>query len=291
MPEFLKTVVRATVPRELRNWLRSPSRSAEWLWDSARYSLGATNSIELPPNVQLLCHPYAYKVYQQAQIDDPDQRDEYCSFVSNCWKGMHLFDIGAHFGVFSLTAAKLGGNAVAVDPSPISCRMIARQSRLNGCAEEIRILQAAASDATGAIGMLSSGVFTAGYYRVAKERRQSELTETQAITIDDISRQFGRPTHVKIDVEGHEAPVLRGATWTLREFAPLLFLELHNDMVRSAAGNPTAILAELDALNYRTYDTTGQMIDKTTIIRRPIVRIVARPPTGSARYSEITGAK
>lgn len=276
MRELLKSVVRATVPREIRNWLRSPSKSAEWLLDCARYSLGATHSVDLPSNVRLICHPYAYKIYHYAQVNDPEQREEYCSFVSNCRKGMLLFDIGAHFGVFSLTAARLGGNAVAVDPSSISCNMIARQARLNGCTDEIRILQAAVSDAAGAIGMLSSGVFTAGYCKVATGRRPSELTETRAVTVDDLSRQFGRPTHVKIDVEGYEAAVLRGATSTLREFAPLLFLELHNDMIRAAAGDPETILTELEALNYKTYDTSGRMVDKATIISRPIVRIVAR---------------
>jgi FkbM family methyltransferase len=276
--ESLKNIVRATVPRELRNWLRSPLRSAEWLWDSARFSLGAARTIDLLPNVQLICHPYAYKVYRQAQIDDIGQREEFRSFVSHCRSGMLLFDIGAHFGIFSLTAAKLGGTAVAVDPSPISSRMIARQACLNHCVAKIQILKAAVSDTNGAIGMLSSGVFTAGYFKVVKGRPKSELTETRALTIDEMSRQFGCPTHVKIDVEGHEAAVLRGARGTLNRFAPLLFLELHNDMIRSGSGDPSSCLTELDELGYATYSPTGQRIDKAAILREAIVRIVARRP-------------
>lgn len=276
MSESLKNILRATVPRELRNWLRSPSRSVEWIWDSARFFLGATRTIDLLPNIPLICHPYAYKFYRQAQVDDAEQREEFRSFVSHCWRGMRLFDIGAHFGVFSLAAGLLGGTAVAVDPSPISTRMIARQARLNHCTAKIQIVNAAISDTNGAIGMLSSGVFTAGYFRVEEGRRESELTRTRALTVDEMSRQFGSPTHVKIDVEGHEAAVLRGARDTLNRFAPLLFLELHNDRVRFASADPTSCLTQLDELGYATYSPTGERIDKAAILRKVIVRIVAR---------------
>lgn len=285
MPEFLNNVVRATIPREIRNWLRSPSRSAEWLWDSAQSWLGCARSIDLVPGVQLLCHPYAYKVYRAAQIDDQEQREEYCSFVTKCHPEMLLFDIGAHFGVFSLTAAKLGGTAVAVDPSPISCRMIAREASLNHCTDGIRILRAAVTDATGTIGMLSSGSFTPGYLRVEKRRSHSELTQTRAITVDDLSRRFGVPTHVKIDVEGHEGAVLRGAVWTLTQFAPTLLLELHNEMIRSASENPATILDELDALGYRTYCTDGNEISKPAIMSKAIIRIVAHATECHAEQS------
>lgn len=278
MSGSLKDLVRAVVPRELRNWIRSPLKSAEWLWDSALFTFGTVRSIELLPNVDLLCHPNAYKVYRRAQIEDVEQREEFCSFVSHCQSGMLLFDVGAHFGVFTLTAAKLGGNAVAVDPSPISARMMAYQVGLNKCAGKVRIVQAAVSDTNGVIGMLGSGVFTPGYFKVAKGRPRSELTQIPTMTIDEMSLQFGTPTHLKIDVEGYEASVLRGARQTLKKSAPLLFLELHNDMVRSASGDPLSSLTELDQLGYETYSPSGELIGKAAILSEPIIRILARRP-------------
>src|SRR5437899_4022768 len=242
---LLKAVARAVVPRGVRNWVRSPSRSSEWLWDSARFSFGTTESLALSPGWSIVCHPRAYKVFNQSQINDAEQREEFRSFLSHCSNAMLLFDIGAHFGVFSLAAAHFGGKAVAVDPSPIATRMIARQAALNGLTKSIRIIQAAVSDESGVVDLLSSGVFSDGYFKMSHGRAKSELTRTQAMTIDELVGQHGVPTHIKIDVEGQEAAVLRGGRKTLEKFSPILFLELHNEMTTAEGGDPNLALNEL----------------------------------------------
>jgi FkbM family methyltransferase len=272
----VKDLIRATVPRPVRNWLRSPSKSAEWLWDSARFYFGAKRVLPLMPDWSIICHPQAYKAAYQAQVSDSDQRAEFQHFLSCCSSEMFLFDIGAHFGVFSLAAAHFGGKAVAVDPSPTATRMIATQAKLNGSANHIQILRAAVSDANGVMGLLSAGVFTYGYFKVAKGRSKRELTETPAITLDEMVHQFGVPTHIKIDVEGHEAAVLRGGQATLAMHSPILFLELHNEMIRSEGGDPNSALDELARLGYEPFDLDDKIIGRNAVLSKPIIRVVAR---------------
>lgn len=235
MPDRLRDAIRAVVPRRARNWLRSPSKSAEWLWDSAEFAFGKTESLEILPNSFLVCHPRAYKVFRRDQVDDAEQSAEFRSFLSYCSKDMFLYDIGAHFGIFSSAAAHFGGRAVAVDASPAAADMIEIQATLNGCTDRMKVLHAAVSDANGAIGMLNSGVFSDGYFTATRQRPKSELTQVQTITIDQMALEFGPPTHIKIDVEGHEVAVLRDARATLSQFLPVLFLELHNEMVVAGA--------------------------------------------------------
>jgi FkbM family methyltransferase len=278
MPEryaALKNVVRASVPRNMRNWLRSPSRSAAWLWDSAAFSLGQTKTIELAPGWQLVCHPHFYKVVQTAQLADPEQAEEFRGFVTHCTKEMFLFDIGAHFGVFSLAAAHFGGRAVAVDPSPTATEMIAVETKLNQCTDRVRILQAAVSDVSGEMGLLSSGAFSEGYFKVAQGRMESDLTTTPAVTVDQMAAEFGAPTHLKIDVEGHEASVLRGARAVIEKNSPYLFLELHNEMISAEGGDPAAALDILDAHGYRVRDLNGDPLTRNGILRLPILRVTA----------------
>jgi FkbM family methyltransferase len=189
---------------------------------------------------------------------------------------MLLYDIGAHFGIFSLATANFGGRAIAVDASPAAARMIEIQASLNNCTDRVRILCEAVSDANDAIDMLNSGVFSDGYFKATRQKPKSELTRVRAVTIDQIALQFGPPTHIKVDVEGHEAAVLRGARATVRQFSPLLFLELHNEMVAGAGDNPYDTLNELADLHYDTFTPDGDAIDTKSILARPIVRILAK---------------
>ena len=282
MPDaFLTALIRRTVPRPLRNWLRSPSKSVEWIWDTARYSLGVTDTLTFPPDVRIAMHPHAYKVACKAQVAEPEESAEFQNFLSYCSAEMFLFDIGAHYGMFSLAAAHFGGRAVAVDPSAMAIRMIQRQRTLNHANDKIRTLQAAVSDASGALQMLSSGVFSEGYFKLAAGRSANELTKIRAVTIDEMTSEFGAPTHIKIDVEGHEAAALRGGRETFRRQSPTLFLELHNQMVAAEGGDPNAALDELQELGYAPFSFAGEALDRPAIFGKPITRLVAKRVSSS----------
>lgn len=273
--EFAKDLIRYTIPRPVRNWLRSPARSFEWIADNALFSVGVTKRLRLSQDVNLVLHPYAFKVSQRAQIADPEQSAEFNNFIHGCDRQMFLFDIGAHYGLFSLAAAQLGARAVAVEPSSSAMRIMIRQIALNDLTGRIRPVQAAVSDSPGMLRVLDSGVFSDGYMKFVRGRAVRELTEVPAVSIDKIAADFGAPTHIKIDVEGHEAAVLRGGRETLTRFSPKLFLELHSQMLTADGLDPLAALDELDGLEYKTFALDGSAIDRAAILQKPLMRITA----------------
>ena len=276
LSDLLRSTVRAAVPRPIRTWLRSPSRSIEWLWDAACFSLGRVETLQLAPTWSVRLHPHAYRVACRYLLEDPEQKEEFQNFLAHCREGMAFFDIGAHFGLFTLAATHFGARFVAVDPSPLATKIAISQLKLNGVEERVQVIQAAVSDAPGSLLMLSSGVFSNGYFRLVKGRSPRELTRTEATTIDRLAQQFGPPTHIKIDVEGHEAAVLRGGRDTLKSAAPVLFLELHNELIALEGGNPADALAELEQAGYAVFSLHGEPLGKSTLLQKPIIRVVAQ---------------
>jgi FkbM family methyltransferase len=272
----LKRVVRTVTPRTMRNWLRSPSRSAEWIWDGLQFACGVSRDLEIAPGWHLKCHPRAYRVFLRDQVTDQNQREEFRSFLKHCQSGMRLFDIGAHFGVFSLATARAGGTAIAVDPSADALRIVESEAAINGYGAAIESLRAAVTSSSGSMGLLSSGVFSAGYFKVAPNEPGSELTQIPTVTIDYMTERFGVPTHIKIDVEGHEAAALQGSKVTFSRSSPLLFLEFHNEMVTNDGGDPNAAVAELYGLGYAAFDFNGEPLEAKALLAPPIARFVAR---------------
>jgi hypothetical protein len=157
--EVFIPVVRYVVPRSWRNWLRSPSRSLEWIWDNAKFSAGITRKLRITPDVTVTLHPRAFRAAYQNLVTDADQSAEFRNFIAQCNSKMFLFDIGAHHGLFSLAAAGLQARTVAVEPSAEAIRMIARQVDLNHGQQMIRAVHAAVSGSRGSLKMLSSGAF------------------------------------------------------------------------------------------------------------------------------------
>src|SRR6516162_11506830 len=101
---LLTRSARLLIPRKVRNWLRSPARSARWMWNEMQFRIGFTKCSEIRRGWILANHPSALSFAYLAQHDDPEQVREFDGFINHCSSGMVLFDIGAHFGLFSLAA-------------------------------------------------------------------------------------------------------------------------------------------------------------------------------------------
>jgi FkbM family methyltransferase len=128
-----------------------------------------------------------------------------------------FYDVGAHQGFFSVGAACLGARVYAFEPVEANLRRLQRNVQLNDA--DVEVVAAAVSDAAGRLG-LTRGQSSAQW-------RTEPGDEVAAVTLDDFARDHPAPRVVKIDVEGAELRVLRGAVRLLREHRPILVCELH----------------------------------------------------------------
>lgn len=156
--------------------------------------------------------------------------DELLRIASNhVHAGSVVWDIGANCGVFTF-ASIAAREVVAAEADPFLCDLLQR-SVMSNKAHNVRIVAGAASDITGlaefviaARGRASNHLLSAKGRTQAGGERARLFVPT--FTLDGMLEHLTPPTFVKIDVEGAEAAVLRGAEALLRRYGPTLYIEV-----------------------------------------------------------------
>lgn len=169
--------------------------------------------------------------------------------------GSIFVDIGANKGDFSLLAAKMlgdSGSVIAIEPEPDNMGWIERSVRENGY-DNISLHQFAISDLNGYAKLFlgsKSGWHTLVQGQADRDRGEIEV-ETRRL--DDIIHADSpeRPCMIKIDVEGAELSVLRGATHILSSRTDMvLLIDIHPDM----GVDPQQICSFLRNLDFEVYE-------------------------------------
>jgi FkbM family methyltransferase len=150
-------------------------------------------------------------------------------FAREVRPGQVVYDIGANVGSYTLLAARLvgpSGAVVSVEPLPENLRYLERHVEINGL-HNVRIIPAAATDRVGTLR------FQGTSDRVTSHIAPDGDVIVDGTTVDALvaNPDLRAPDFLKIDVEGAEAGVLRGATETLAAHRPTIFLATHGDAV------------------------------------------------------------
>jgi FkbM family methyltransferase len=140
----------------------------------------------------------------------------------NLTPGDVVYDVGAHVGFFSVCAARLGAKVYALEPVAASAARLRTNAELNPLG--IHVIEAAAWHETGSVELLP-GDWTQQFRTVAGQGVAS-------ISLDELAERERPPSLIKLDVEGAEAHVLRGARRILAVERPLVVCELHGEQER-----------------------------------------------------------
>ena len=168
--------------------------------------------------------------------------------------GDTFYDIGANVGPFALVAAKLGRpgvRVVAVEAGAASFASLCRNIVLNGVTDTVIPLPISLGDRTE-LNVFNYSDLTAGaaihslagdspYVDYEPVYRQPVLT----FALDDLLERFDlpRPTHVKLDTDGSELQILRGARNALSS-------DIRSLMIEMEAGDADRIVALLSEAGF-----------------------------------------
>jgi FkbM family methyltransferase len=250
-----KPLIRAVTPRLLRNWLRSPRKTLRYVVDNVAFACGASRQIAAYGAWSFRCHP-ASRSHFSIFRSDPIQARELDDFIRYSSAGMQLLDIGAHHGFFSLAALHFGGSAahaLAVEPSEKSARIVRRNFLMNGISDRAAVVLSALGTEDGWLDMLTTGPAGGDYLIVPSEPRADAIKVRQRSMASLLQATGFAPTHVKIDVEGFEEEVLRGGEDFLRTSQPVIFLELHGDLIRRRGRRPESVIDLLRSWGYQRF--------------------------------------
>ncbi|WIM85725.1 FkbM family methyltransferase [Candidatus Mycobacterium wuenschmannii] len=165
-------------------------------------------------------------------------------------------DIGADVGEFSIAMAASSRSVVAFEPRPAQARALV--AMFDAAAAPVRVEAIALSDTPGTAAMrvleLDPGRSTidTGNSLTDADGSPVQTIDVPVKRLDDLD--LGDVGLVKIDVEGHELAVLRGAAGTLRRCRPTLVVEAEE---RHHAGAVAAITEFLSGLGYAGHFTVA----------------------------------
>jgi FkbM family methyltransferase len=193
--------------------------------------------------------------------------------------GDTVVDVGAHFGTFTLSAArKVGwaGRVIAFEPNPATRERLVTNIGLNGFADRVTVLPFALIDHDG--GEISIGSPDPANSGMSRLGLGDVMVACRTLDSALAEASVNRVAAVKIDVEGAERAVLDGAVATLAS-SPVVLMEV----------NGTAGTDALTAAGYRLSLPGGESVegDVEHLRRRgEALNVVARrQPAIEARQS------
>jgi FkbM family methyltransferase len=183
-----------------------------------------------------------------------------------CRSGDTVVDIGANVGSHTLSMARLvgeTGRTYAFEPVPWAVNKLKRNLALNKF-KNIKVEQVALSDENHervemkfrASFKIEAAQGVDKHGRIEQDWWQEcEKVVTKMQTLDSYAREnkLARVDLIKLDVDGFEGKVIRGASNVLKQHRPILIMEIAPAWVSMRGDSVSEIVKQLKEIGYRCF--------------------------------------
>lgn len=190
---------------------------------------------------------FATGSFEATQLDGIEALFDDRAFAARAHEGTFV-DVGANIGLYSLAFAKRFARCIAVEANPQTFKVLVANLALRDLDNVTAVCVGASDEARETILHVPTNG-NLGWARLGTTYHASKAVPVSLRKLDDVVDESGasRIAMLKIDVEGHEPHVLRGATRTLTRDGPTVLYEV----LGSDGGRQCR--AVLDACGYRHF--------------------------------------
>lgn len=187
----------------------------------------------------------------------------FAEWAACCGNKHTVFDIGAHIGLYTIPASKvmaLGGRVYAFEPGAANRIYLMRHLKYNSINNVVIVPYLVGGESkkeqvfyenreTDPMNSLYPKKNFSLYEKVFREQ----------ISLDDfVDRNGIEPQIIKIDVEGAEYGVLKGASKTIKKYSPIIFVSVHPNQLTLFGSSSGEVLDLIKSLQYNANDFDGK---------------------------------
>jgi len=180
-------------------------------------------------------------------FDDPSNR----ALFSQVHNATRIVDVGANIGWTALRMASIAKNGwvMAFEPDPLNHQRCKENVNLNSF-ENLQLFPVALGSETGHATMEVRTPYNFGGNRIIPGGGEGRLVSLRKL--DDMVDEFpdSQIDLLKIDVEGYELEVLRGAAQLIKRCKPILFVELDDNNLRDHGSSAADLVESLESNGY-----------------------------------------
>jgi FkbM family methyltransferase len=199
-----------------------------WMWQIWRRTARRPIVVTLPGGSRLLCPPESNIAGAWVAVGLHEYTE--MLFVIDVVRPGDLFlDVGANLGIYTVLAARLGGQVVAFEPNSQARRTLEANVRMNSAGETVTIQPFALADYDGS-GRMNVEIQGSSHLLRAEA---ADAPEAPAVTVDvrrldSVLKSWAHAglAFLKVDAEGFDAEVLRGAAGFVRAERPVVLVEI-----------------------------------------------------------------
>jgi FkbM family methyltransferase len=180
-------------------------------------------------------------------------------FLSHIKHGDTVIDVGAHVGQYTLLASGVGCTVHSFEPEPRTFAVLSANIAQNRL-PRVFLNQCALSQSSHLARLFSAGSHNIGASSLVPNKHTSDIsTVVSCVSLDGYLAKHGNPkiSFIKIDVEGAEMGVLRGAESVLSLYHPQLIVEFCEPMQAAFGYSCSEIADFLRSFGYRLWRITA----------------------------------